>query len=851
MGSLQLNPEHVIELWTQNGLYRIEMLFGDITKLPREEKVDIIMVSAFPGDYSPMSGTVLGALKKNLGVNLMNLSNEKDLDLRHHFSCWLTRPLINDHPHLPFNKVLCFESRRTADSVTQQISQMFRVFVPVFNNTEHSVITPLLATGHQGRGKSQVLGAMIESAASWILAGLPLKVLKIVVYGNFDDGINTMFTALKTRYLKKNEALKNKILKKAYDVCLTFNPVDKTFVDAIKEQFQKLKPDVKLYIQSKEFKEGQIWQDEIFSNMVACKKIVTVLTPNFMESSECLDQYNMAMCCNQLFSANVLSPFYVDTIKTLPSYMGLVQWIDCRIRKEGDTTHDKIREACSMVIESLDKQPSDAATSKTIIEAKLQSAEKFQYDVFISYSHRNPQQAELMLEIFKHIDPLIKVFYDRSALTTGVNWQNMLYQSVGECQCMVALISPNYLTSTVCTEEFNLAFARHLCKDKGMRLIPVLIEGVNELPEHISECLDVKHAAGDFKEFATGLASEVVDWLKSEESEQIDPEEMTVLDIYDELEAWRCSQVKQKFQLSFEEKMIAPIKNPNIQKRQNIEIDESVMDIAIIYANDTVNLVGTFCSVIDKLYPGLNISLHTAVEQTRLSALDKAKCIVLFISQQFLQSDAHMQELHLVLNRQRSLENDIIYLIKAGPLHGRPFFPRILKYDLVLSDDVWADFQKSCFPDTKPDKKVVYCKKSRFGHAHTFRSQYKDFFAVLKAVYDVLEFLLHPDTMLENHGALLVNLKEHRRKETSQEPKLGKPVSQHGSEEPVSQTVEHKPESMTTPADNTKTLTNKESDKEGKIENNPNISKNADQNHIKNDKAVCKEGKKSSACTLL
>ncbi|WAR19248.1 hypothetical protein MAR_001086 [Mya arenaria] len=714
MGSLQLNPEHVIELWTQNGLYRIEMLFGDITKLPREEKVDIIMVSAFPGDYSPMSGTVLGALKKNLGVNLMNLSNEKDLDLRHHFSCWLTRPLINDHPHLPFNKPQDSRQCYTAD------------------------ITDVSC----GRGKSQVLGAMIESAASWILAGLPLKVLKIVVYGNFDDGINTMFTALKTRYLKKNEALK---------------------------------------------------------------------------SSECLDQYNMAMCCNQLFSANVLSPFYVDTIKTLPSYMGL---------------------ACSMVIESLDKQPSDAATSKTIIEAKLQSAEKFQYDVFISYSHRNPQQAELMLEIFKHIDPLIKVFYDRSALTTGVNWQNMLYQSVGECQCMVALISPNYLTSTVCTEEFNLAFARHLCKDKGMRLIPVLIEGVNELPEHISECLDVKHAAGDFKEFATGLASEVVDWLKSEESEQIDPEEMTVLDIYDELEAWRCSQVKQKFQLSFEEKMIAPIKNPNIQKRQNIEIDESVMDIAIIYANDTVNLVGTFCSVIDKLYPGLNISLHTAVEQTRLSALDKAKCIVLFISQQFLQSDAHMQELHLVLNRQRSLENDIIYLIKAGPLHGRPFFPRILKYDLVLSDDVWADFQKSCFPDTKPDKKVVYCKKSRFGHAHTFRSQYKDFFAVLKAVYDVLEFLLHPDTMLENHGALL-------------EPKLGKPVSQHGSEEPVSQTVEHKPESMTTPADNTKTLTNKESDKEGKIENNPNISKNADQNHIKNDKAVCKEGKKSSACTLL
>ena len=42
-----------------------------------------------------------------------------------------------------------FFRRRGNFTVAQQISDMFRVFVPVFNNQENTVITPLLATGHQ------------------------------------------------------------------------------------------------------------------------------------------------------------------------------------------------------------------------------------------------------------------------------------------------------------------------------------------------------------------------------------------------------------------------------------------------------------------------------------------------------------------------------------------------------------------------------------------------------------------------------------------------------------------------------------------------------------------------------
>ena len=38
-----------LSLTTETGVSKIQLCIGDITKLPREEKVDVLVVSAFPG----------------------------------------------------------------------------------------------------------------------------------------------------------------------------------------------------------------------------------------------------------------------------------------------------------------------------------------------------------------------------------------------------------------------------------------------------------------------------------------------------------------------------------------------------------------------------------------------------------------------------------------------------------------------------------------------------------------------------------------------------------------------------------------------------------------------------------
>jgi len=67
----------------------------------------ISFFSLYSGDYFPSSGTVIGALKNDLGINVMKMSDNKELDLRQHFSCWISKPL--DGPYSSFSRLLCFE----------------------------------------------------------------------------------------------------------------------------------------------------------------------------------------------------------------------------------------------------------------------------------------------------------------------------------------------------------------------------------------------------------------------------------------------------------------------------------------------------------------------------------------------------------------------------------------------------------------------------------------------------------------------------------------------------------------------------------------------------------------------
>ena len=100
----------------------------------------------FTGDYSLVRGTLLYALYRNLGIKLADIAKDKLVDLRRNFNCWVSKPLPDDKP---YDRLVCFERMNRNETLPDQISGLFRAMMPIFNNVETSVITPLLSAGGQ------------------------------------------------------------------------------------------------------------------------------------------------------------------------------------------------------------------------------------------------------------------------------------------------------------------------------------------------------------------------------------------------------------------------------------------------------------------------------------------------------------------------------------------------------------------------------------------------------------------------------------------------------------------------------------------------------------------------------
>ncbi len=99
-------------------------------------------------DYSPTTGSVIGALKKDLDVNVELLAEDKDQDLREICSSWLSKPLSGQKG---FKRLLCFEGGSKKPLLPPMVvSDVFSSLdLLCGNENDLKVVMPLLASGDQ------------------------------------------------------------------------------------------------------------------------------------------------------------------------------------------------------------------------------------------------------------------------------------------------------------------------------------------------------------------------------------------------------------------------------------------------------------------------------------------------------------------------------------------------------------------------------------------------------------------------------------------------------------------------------------------------------------------------------
>lgn len=327
------------------GNERTVMLFvGDLASLPESDAVDVLIVSAFPNDYIPTRGSLIGALAR-AGVSVAALARDKEVDLRQFSSCWLSRPI--EQPNVHFRRILCFEPRCRGQA-PEVVGDIFRSIVPVTtgNPPISQIAMPLVASGDQGESPELMLEALTEASIQWLSVGLPLDRIKIVLFESSDSrALRGTFARVKQRYQNTGPGSQDASFR--FDVFVSYCQKDKEAIDDLVNEMKARRPGLRVFLDRLELRPGSAWQQHIFDSLDESRKVICAFSPNYLASKVCKEEFNIALFRHREAKDGVLLPLYLYTAK-LPTYMKLLQYEDVR---EGD--HAKITRSVERLLEQL------------------------------------------------------------------------------------------------------------------------------------------------------------------------------------------------------------------------------------------------------------------------------------------------------------------------------------------------------------------------------------------------------------------------------------------------------------------------------------------------------------------
>lgn len=328
---------------------RIELCQGDLTALSPAEAFDLLVVSAFPNDYTPTSHSLIGALDRK-GLSVEWLARTKEIDLRGSFSCWLSREFRPQDRGLRFRRILCFEPL-VRGRPPELVGDIFRALTPILAERPdiRTVALPVVAAGDQGYAVAAMLAPLLEAALHWLETGLPLDCIKIFTYSDAQaQEALGLFSQQKIGYLRS--APVSGTQKIDYDVFISYSRANTSESEALEQALRTSRPGIRIFVDRKEIDVGSAWQPEIFETLDKCRKLVAMLSPDYLGSKVCKEEFNIAWIRGRETDEDVIFPIYLYTTPALPTYMKYRNYLDCR---EGDRS--KIAEASKKLLATLDR----------------------------------------------------------------------------------------------------------------------------------------------------------------------------------------------------------------------------------------------------------------------------------------------------------------------------------------------------------------------------------------------------------------------------------------------------------------------------------------------------------------
>jgi len=339
----------VIGAFSVLGAGRVELCIGDLTTMRADDAVDLLVVSAFPDDYVPTRRSLVGALAR-AGLSVANLASDKLDDMRETSSCWLSMRIPSGKAMFGIGQVLCYEPRKPAVAAVS-VGDVFRALVP-FVGGPHGVQTvamPVLASGDQGRGLDEMLGAILDAATGWMGVRLPLARLRIVVRPDQADGALAAWASWRDSH-RVPEPAAVADADRPYDAFISYASEDATDLAAeFAEGLRLRKPSARVFVYRNEIDPGASWQQRIYDCLNVCRKVVVMITPGYLHSKVCEEELNLARLRHRESATGVLFPLYVRSADLeTRAHIRMLDYVDCR-----EASPEAIRQACDALASQL------------------------------------------------------------------------------------------------------------------------------------------------------------------------------------------------------------------------------------------------------------------------------------------------------------------------------------------------------------------------------------------------------------------------------------------------------------------------------------------------------------------
>lgn len=305
---------------------KISVYCGDLTRIPADHALDILVISAFPNGYMPTPTSLIGGLDR-VGVSVGELAAAAEFDLRNVCQFWLSQPLAGNAGDLNVGRIACFESDFRG-APPKLVGSFFRGLFPFLRiDGDATVGMPILATGDQGYDIETMFDAIVDAAAHWMSRGLGIAELKIVVRD--PQQANVLGERL-SRWARSDWSPVSPSVAE-HRVFLSFSSSDRRAASLARETLLRRDDVASVFDYRLEIDGGHSWQSSIDEAITSCSSIVALTSPEYFGSPECQEELAQARLRHKREGGGVLFPVYwrsgpPDSLL----WLQLIQASDCR-----------------------------------------------------------------------------------------------------------------------------------------------------------------------------------------------------------------------------------------------------------------------------------------------------------------------------------------------------------------------------------------------------------------------------------------------------------------------------------------------------------------------------------------